>query len=254
MNEFPDEIEDSGMNYYNRILIGTATTGLVRVEWVQSRYGQLIPVNWTSVSFVEPIAGYYPLRYLVADAQNIICHVAIERDFEWILLWEQDTYPDSPDALMKLNEYMISREVPVVSGLYYTKSVQSQPLIFRGRGGGVYLDWKKGDKVWCDGVPTGFLLIHTSIIHEMAKDVETYSLRGTNIKRIFVTPREYFHEDRGELNTISGTSDLDWCTRVMKGGYFKKAGWGDLQKKRYPFLVDTNINCKHINPDGEQFP
>ncbi len=32
----------------NRFLIGTATTGLVRMEWVQARYSQLIPTNWSS--------------------------------------------------------------------------------------------------------------------------------------------------------------------------------------------------------------
>lgn len=249
-----DEIEDSGKNYYDRILIGTATTGLVRVEWMTSRYGQLIPINWTSVSFIEPIAGYYPLRYLVADAQNVICQVALERNFQWVLLWEQDTYPSEPDGLMKINEYMISEQVPVVSGLYYTKGIPSQPLVFRGRGNGVYLDWQKGDKVWCDGVPTGFLLIHTSILREMAIDAETYFLRGRPVKRIFITPREYFREGGGEVNTVSGTSDLDWCTRVMQGHYFEKAGWKEFQKMRFPFLVDTNIFCKHINPDGEIFP
>jgi hypothetical protein len=51
-----------------------------------------------------------------------------------------------------------------------------------------------------------------------------------------------------------GTSDLDWCTRVMEGGYFKKAGWPKFQRRKYPFLVDTNILCRHINPNGEIFP
>ena len=26
------------------------------------------------------------------------------------------------------------------------------------------------------------------------------------------------------------------------------------QEMRFPFLVDTNITCGHINPNGEQFP
>jgi hypothetical protein len=40
----------------------------------------------------------------------------------------------------------------------------------------------------------------------------------------------------------------------MEGGYFEKAGWREYQDKQWPFLVDTNIFCRHINPDGEQFP
>jgi hypothetical protein len=40
----------------------------------------------------------------------------------------------------------------------------------------------------------------------------------------------------------------------MEGGYFKKAGWHDFEGKKYPFLIDTNIFCKHIDPDGTQYP
>src|SRR4030043_1293392 len=106
MTDYKIEIEDSGDKHYtNRILIGTATTGLVRIEWVQGRYGQLIPINWSQVQYIDIIPGYFPLGYLVADAQNLIVQVALERGFEWLLLWEHDTIPE-PDALMKINKYM----------------------------------------------------------------------------------------------------------------------------------------------------
>ena len=39
-------VQDSGdPGYTNRLLVGTACTGLLRVEWVAARYGQLIPLN-----------------------------------------------------------------------------------------------------------------------------------------------------------------------------------------------------------------
>jgi hypothetical protein len=38
----------------------------------------------------------------------------------------------------------------------------------------------------------------------------------------------------------------------------RKAGSGEyvdnLPDPRYPFLVDTNIKCGHIDPDGHQYP
>ena len=39
-------IKDSGRNdYTNRLFVGTACTGNVRVEWVQARYNQMTPIN-----------------------------------------------------------------------------------------------------------------------------------------------------------------------------------------------------------------
>ncbi|MHA2266118.1 MAG: hypothetical protein ACXAEN_27300 [Candidatus Thorarchaeota archaeon] len=91
---------------------------------------------------------------------------------------------------MKLNKYMKAEDTPVISGLYYTRGRPSEPLVFRGRGDGVYDKFKIGNKVWASGVPTGFLLIHMGIIREMWKESPEYNARGTTItRRIFETPR-----------------------------------------------------------------
>jgi hypothetical protein len=49
------------------------------------------------------------------------------------------------------------------------------------------------------------------------------------------------------LSTQAGTSDLHWCDKVIKNDVLGRAGWKKIAKKRYPFLVDTNIFCKHID-------
>jgi len=247
-------VQDGGEGYINRVMIGTATLGIVRVEWTQSRYGQIIPVNWSQVTTLEYMGGYFPLRYQVADAQNLIVKRAIEKDFEWLLLWEHDVIAPG-DALLRLNQYIRDEDTPVVSGLYYTRAEPSEPLIFRGRGTSVYTDFKRGELVWASGVPTGFLLIHMGILREMWKESPEYQIKGTVTRRVFDTPqRVYFVEEANQFNTFSGTSDLEWCNRVIQGEYFKKAGWSKYQRKKYPFLVDTNLFCFHINIDGSKFP
>jgi hypothetical protein len=254
--EYKITVQDSGdPGYVNRILIATPTTGLVRIEWVQSRYGQIIPVNWSNVlinEFME--GGYYPLRYQVDDAQNMVCKVVVEKNFEWLLLVEHDTCMP-PDAFIRFNQYMREKSAPVVSGLYFTRSVPSEPLIFRGRGNSFYANWKLGDVVECDGVPTGCLLVHGDLIRAMWNESEEYSVRGTITRRVFNTPRKvWFDPENNVANTTSGTSDLDWCDRVMKGGYFEKSGWKEWQEKKYPFICDTNIFCRHIDQDGRSYP
>lgn len=255
--QYQNKISDSGLQgHVNRLLIATPTLGNVRIEWVNARYGQIIPTNWSMVQMQQFMNSFVAMRYQVADAQNIIVREAIAQDFEWLILLEDDTCPP-PDALVRFNEYILSAEVPVVSGLYYTKSEPSEPLLYRGRGTSFYDNWKMGDKVWVDGVPTGCLLIRVDLLREMWKDSPEYLTPGSGqrVRRVFDTPNKmWFDEKQGQFATVTGTSDLDWCSRVIEGKYLERAGYPELQKEEFPFLVDTNIFCKHVDIRGRVFP
>lgn len=250
------KVDSNDPGYTNRILIGTASMGTVRMEWVLSRYGQAIPMNWSMVQMCEFMNSVVPLKYSVPDAQNIIVQEALKGNYQWLLLIEDDTIPPQ-DAFLRINKYMRDGSVPVVSGLYFSRSVPSEPLVFRGRGTSVYWDWKFGDKIWCDGVPTGFLLINCSILKLMYEEAAEYNVGNSGIKarKVFEVPSKVWVTPEGHFNTLSGTSDLDWCTRVIEGSYFERAGWPEIQKKKFPFLVDSEIFCKHIDRNtGRQFP
>lgn len=255
MSEYRTIVNDSGWGRYtNRLLVATPTTGLVRIEWVQARYGNLVPVNWSMVTMMSYLDSYMPLRYQVDDAQNLIVKAAIEGNFEWLLLIEHDNVIPE-DAFMRLDRYITEATVPVVSGLYFTRGQPSTPLVFRGRGTGAFMDWQMGDLVWCDGVPTGCLLIHMSILRAMWKDAPEYMVRDQKTRKVFRTPRDLWENpENGFFSLTSGTSDLDWCTQVMEGGYFERAGWPEYQTREFPFLVDTNLFCRHIDHDGVQYP
>lgn len=246
-------LENKG-SWTNRILIGTPSTGSVRMEWVMARYGQIIPTNWSANDMIQWISTYAPLRYLVADAQNLIVRTALEKDMEWLLLLESDNVIPQ-DAFIRVNRYMLDRKIPVVSGLYFTKSDPAEPLVYRGRGNSYFKDWKMGDLVWADGVPTGFLLIHMSIIKAMWEESPEYMVGNQLTRRVFEMPEKKWYDPQSEsFHLVAGTSDLAWCARVMEGKFFEKAGWPEYQKKQYPFLVDTNIFVKHIDQNGRQFP
>lgn len=250
-------IVDSGNNKYRqKLLVATPTLGLVRMEWVAARYNQIIPTNWSKTDMVQYMNGYIPLRYTVADAQNLAVKACLEGGFEWLLLIEDDTMPPS-DAFLRFTEYMDKADIPVVSGLYFTRSVPPEPMVYRGRGNHYFRDWKLGDKVWVDGVPTGMLLIHSSLLKVMYDDSPEYGIphNGTHARRVFSTPAQtWFNEETGAQETLIGTSDLDFCTRVIRDDYLTKAGFLEIAKKKHPFLIDTSIFAKHIEKDGTQFP
>ncbi len=238
----------------NRLLIGTATTGLCRMEWAFARFGAVMPCNWGSASFMAHIPTCAPLGYAVADAQNVIVAKAIEINAQWLFLIEQDNVLP-PNAFVILNEYIRSEDVPIVSGLYFTKSVPGEPMVYRGRGTSYYDQWKLGDKVWCDGVPTGCLLVHMSILRAMWAESEEYLAGGKTLARKVFTIPEVAWADPGKgWQTHSGTSDLEWCSRVIMGGFFEKASWTEYVGKKWPLLVDTRILTPHIREDGVAFP
>jgi hypothetical protein len=245
--ESPNMLVDHPGKWTNRLIIGTPTLGVVRMEWVQSRFGQTIPTNFSLVDVHQYMSTYAPIGFQITDAENLTAKTVVEGKFDWFLSWEDDNLPPL-DALVKINQYMIRKDTPIVSGLYFTKSVPPEPILYRGIGKGYYADWKLGDKVWVDGIPFGFTLIHGDIIRALWDESPEYIVNGTVTRRVFDNPMEsYIDPVTGGWMNSSGTSDLAWCQRLKKDNIFKKAGWPEYQKKEFPFLVDTTIFVKHID-------
>ena len=239
----------------HRLIIGTPTLGMVRMEFVQSRYGQTIPTNFSLIDVHQFMSSFAPIGYQLADAENLTAKIVVEGDFEWFLSWEDDNLPPL-DALVKINEYMIKGDIPIVSGLYFTKSNIPEPILYRGQGSGYYANWKLGDKIWVDGIPFGFTLIHGSIIKALWKESPEYVVNGAVTRRVFEAPSEsYVDPVTGGWMNQSGTSDLAWCKRLKTDLIFEKAGWPEFQKKEFPLLVHTTIFVRHIDRNtGVQYP
>ena len=238
----------------NHILIGTPMTGLVRSEWVAARYGQTIPTNWSHIEVMQWMNSYIPLRYQVADAENVIAKAVVENNFEWLLFIESDNVLPA-NTFVKINNYMLRGDIPVVGALYFTKSIPPEPMIYRRPGHGYFADWKLGDKVWCSGLPFGCTLIHGSIIRALWKESEEYMVGNIKTRRVFKHPDDVFQDPESlDRFLVQGTTDLNFCAELVRNKIFEKAGWPQYQKKKYPFLVDTSIFVKHIDNEGIQWP
>jgi hypothetical protein len=240
----------------NRIFIGTPTLGIVRMEWAVARYSQLIPCNWSAGGAHAGYSHTFPMGYLVADAQNIIVDMAVRQNFEWIFLIEDDVIIPF-DCFARINEYMRDGSIPVISGLYFLKSEPPEPLVYRGRGNGAFFDWKMGDKIWVDGVPTGCLLINGKVLKLMWDESPEYlTATGQAVKRVFETPSKvWLDPESGFVQSQAGTSDLYWCDRVRNEKVLQRSGFEDIGNKEFPYLVDTNLFCKHIDlSTGKQYP
>lgn len=249
-----NRIVKNNVGQMRRVFIAVGLTGLVRAEWMFSRYGQVIPCNWTQTEHQMWLPTYGPMGFLVAEARNMAVREFLRYGFEWLFFIDHDTCLP-PNFFIKANERMIKQKIPVWSGLYFTKSMPSEPLVYRTDGGGYFGDWKMGDQVWTTAVPMGCTLIHRSILKVMYDDAEPYMQGQEKLRRVFETPQKaWVDPESGQWNSATGTEDLNWSWRVMREGYFKKAGWPEYQRKKYPFLVDTSLFCKHVDEQGILYP
>jgi hypothetical protein len=99
------------------------------------------------------------------------------------------------------------------------------------------------------------LLIHRSVLEIMYEESREYDFEGNKLREVFLDPRQVLVEpDSGAILVRTGTSDLEWCQRVIETGVLKRAGWPQIARKRFPYLVDTRIACAHITPDGVRYP
>lgn len=237
-----------------RVMVGIPMTGLIRSEWAMARWGQTIPCNWSQVELIRWMTTHAPLGYLVADARNVIVDEFLKGRFDWLFFVDHDVILP-PGTILRLSRYMQDPVTPLYSGLYFTKSVPSEPLIYRKRGTGYYNRWKLGDKVWVDGMGMGCTIIHRSLLKACARDVPEYKVENRKIKKVFITP-SYQHQDpeTKEWEAQSGTEDLELCSRIIEHKLLKEAGWPELAGKEYPFLIDTSLFCRHIDMSGVQYP
>lgn len=248
------KVDKNEGTWVNRVLIFTPTRGRVRMEWVQARFGQMIPTNWSHVELIQWMSSYMPMEYQLADAQNLMAKLVVEHDYEYVLYIEDDNLPP-PDGFIKMNNYIREGKVPVVSGIYFTKGYPSEPLIYRGRGNSFFKDWKIGDKVWCDGLPFGFRLEHAGMIKAAWEESPEYRVGDQVTRRVFESPTlQYYDPEKGGVSSTQGTTDLAWCTRIMRDKLLEKAGFPEIQKKEFPFLCDTSIFVHHIDDSGVKHP
>lgn len=238
-----------------RVLVGVPMTGLVRSEWAFARMCQIIPCNWSHSDTVHWLPQASPIGYAVAEARNIIVEQAVRQGFEWLFFLDHDVVLP-PDAFVRINEYIMDGTIPVVNGLYFAKAQPPSPLVYRGRGNGSYGRWRIGDRVWADGAGMGCTLINVKVLELMWRDAKPYVAGGDKrVRKVFDTPFGMNMDPvKRTWDSFAGTEDLAWYNRVMAGKYLAKAGFKKVGEKRYPFLVDTGLFCKHMTNDGMVYP
>lgn len=272
-------IKSSG-RWRTPMLVGTATLGQVRIEWANAWHYMILPVNLSHTAMIQPYSYMSPLRYHVAEAQNLIVQraLAAESEFEWVFFLEDDVVVP-PNVMLQFAKWMHDGRFPIVSGWYNVKCNPPEPMFFRGRGNGPVcytvnevaaktetINEELGLRgVMCDGVPTGCVLISTKLLRVVAENSPVISLHKqahadgsrheVKMREVFRTERDagFDPETDGYWKKLA-TSDLEFCDRVIDEGFLKMAGFEYAAGLEWPFPVDTDIRCGHIElSSGTQF-
>jgi len=173
------------------------------------------PMNYSTSTM--PVVG---MR--IDHARNAIAKAALDADAEHVLFLDTDVlFP--PNAFTQLLwRYRNNPTHKIISGVYWSKSNPSFPLVFEMGGRGSYLDWKVGDYIEAEyAVGMGLVLIHTDVFRAIQPPWFEINY-GLNIDR-----------ETGRTCASSMTEDLPFCEKAQAAGF--------------QIWVDTGIQAGHYD-------
>lgn len=103
-------------------------------------------------------------------ALNEMCEEALRIGAEYILTIDDDTQPP-PSVILDLMHVLETSDESVMAcgGIYTTKTVPPEPIVYMGLGQGAYWNWKLGDVFPCWAVGNGCLMVRTKLFEMMPR-------------------------------------------------------------------------------------
>ena len=211
--------------------IGIPSFGMVSLYWAARLLALRMPMN--------TIARYfYVVGQEVGAARNQIVHLA--RQIRGTgpgelrcthLLFLDDDVLFHPDLLITL----LGHDLPMVSGLYYTKATTPQPLMFKGENEGLATGWRHGDMVPVSAHGMGLCLINLDVFDaiEQGHGDNAVYLDVNGYPAFFTTTRDQRNPGAGITNE---TEDVYFCRLARGAGVVP--------------MVDTSAPCFGFHFDG----
>ncbi len=203
--------------------------------------GRFTPPEWAlGLSALQFPTGtsrvYLHAKRVKRDAARcLLVERALEMDAKYILFLDDDTHPP-PDAVHKLFMALETADKDVVAcgGVYTSKSIPSEPLIYKDdEDSGPFWKWKAGDVFEVGGIATGCLMIRASVFKELPKpwfrDIDDVSQIGDDPAVQLETQVGFF----------TMTDDLYWCRKVRQAGF--------------RILAHGGVLCVHWDQQGNPF-
>jgi hypothetical protein len=170
--------------------------------------------------------AYYAIKGKeVGEAREEIAEMAVKDRAKYLWFPDDDmSFPGNACRLLMAEMDQAADDVMVIGGVYCSKSVPAEPLVYRGEGQGAFWKWKLGDIFEVSSLGTGCMLI--------------------DVKKLPKLPKPWF-------KTIDGpqkqSDDLYFCQKVREAGFKILCHGGitcghflydELKREFTPYLLD----------------
>lgn len=189
-------LRDSKRPTPQAILIGTPTFGRVSCYWHQSMSELMRAGKPMNRAIVERMVK----GERVDAARDLIVEHALSLEEPRIshVFFTDDDMAFPHDALLRL----LAHDLPIVSALYYAKTVAPQPLMLADEYGGLVTDWPDGELVPCRAHGMGCTLIAREVF-EAIEPPWFQTMDGEAVEAEFRTE----------------TEDVYFCRKAIEAGY-----------------------------------
>lgn len=182
-------------------------------------------------------------NYRVDIAKEKLVELAIAHNCDFVFFLDDDTLPP-PDALMKMvNMWKRDPKYKIISGVYWSKSPTSVPLIFKENLKGSFMDWRVGDIFEADAAGAGCLFVDINVFKKLPKP--------------WFSCDYYFDDPRGEYDRESWGLTDELGQLLERGGYEKDkiesiqarlVELGQLKQQAQKGIIDPSL-LKNRNRD-----
>ncbi|MDO8515209.1 MAG: hypothetical protein Q7S14_01790 [bacterium] len=144
-----------------KVVIGIPSRGMLSTHFLPPLLKQSMPIN----IFVEYC---FVIGKEVGLARNELVEKSLKLNADYLLFIDDDVIIPQ-DAVARLIN-LVDEGRDIVAGVYYSKQIPPQPLIFKGIGTGCFSNWKVGEILEnVSGVGMGLTIIKTDVFRKLKR-------------------------------------------------------------------------------------
>lgn len=202
-----------------RVMIAVPSYGKVSTTWAQNFMSIQTPLGVVSMHHFDARPNID-----IAEKRNFAIQNAIDNEADVLFFVGDDVWVPAETLQRLLNRW--KRGDKIVTGVYWTKSIEPEPYIFRDYMAGSFLDWRCGDYFPVDWAGCDCLLIDIALMKRIGSPwfSRDYTMATEGVLDID-DPR--LHAMRDALNT----EDLFFYSK--------------LKKHDVIVMCDSAIQCRH---------